>query len=167
MALDIRYKRLLGLGGAVLVLDQLTKLVLVSQLPLGRAVEVIPGFFNLVHVLNRGAAFGMLNRGDISWQRWFFLAVSLAAMGVIWFMARMSRPEEKWLHLGLGCIFGGALGNFVDRLHTGMVIDFLDFYVGDMHWPAFNVADSAITVGAVLLVFSYYRKGGGPPREHT
>lgn len=165
--MQARSKRILGLAGAILVLDQLTKILVTQQLPIGGGVEVIPGFFNLVHVLNRGAAFGMLNRGDISWQRWFFLGVSLAAMGVIWFMARMSRPEEKLMHVALGCILGGAVGNFIDRLRSGMVIDFLDFYIGDMHWPAFNVADSAISVGAVLLVVSFYRKGGHKPREQV
>lgn len=160
-----RYARLLGAAIPVALLDQAVKFVVVAKIPLGQGIDVLPGFFNLVHVLNRGAAFGMLNRGDISWQRWVFLGIALTAMVVIWLMARYSRPEEKLLHYGLGCIFGGALGNCIDRLHTGMVIDFLDFYLGDLHWPAFNVADSAITVGAVLMIFSFYRKGGAKSRE--
>ncbi len=153
-----RYKRLLGCAAIVVLLDQITKIAVTMHLGLGEGVTILPGFFNLVHVLNRGAAFGVLNRGDISWQRWFFLGISLLAMIVIWFMARISKPEEKWLHVGLGLIMGGALGNFIDRLHTGMVIDFLDFYIGAYHWPSFNMADSAITVGALLMIVSYYQK---------
>ena len=153
-----RYKRLLGCAAIVVLLDQITKIAVTMHLGLGEGVTILPGFFNLVHVLNRGAAFGVLNRGDISWQRWFFLGISLLAMIVIWFMARISKPEERWLHVGLGLIMGGALGNFIDRLHTGMVIDFLDFYIGAYHWPSFNMADSAITVGALLMIVSYYQK---------
>ncbi len=165
--MERRYRIMGSLAGLVVLLDQLTKLAVIMTLELGRVVEVIPGFFNLVHVLNRGAAFGILNRGDISWQRWFFVGVSLLAMTVIGYMAHKSRPEEKLLHGALGLILGGACGNFIDRLHTGMVIDFLDFYVGRFHWPAFNVADSAITVGALLLIVSFYSAEGRRPREKS
>lgn len=156
------YARLFGAAIIVAILDQLSKYVVVQNIKLGSGIEVIPGFFNLVHVLNRGAAFGVLNRGDISWQRWFFVGISLLALVVIFFMTRLSRPEERIQHIGLGLIFGGALGNLVDRLHLGMVIDFLDLYLGAYHWPAFNVADSAITIGAILLIASYYLKGRTP-----
>ncbi len=159
-----RYTPLLLLAAILVLLDQATKWLVVRNLALGEAIPVIPGFFDLVHVLNRGASFGMLNRGDITWQRWFFIAMTLVAIAVIVYMVRMSKPEERLLRLALGGILGGAVGNLIDRVRQGMVVDFLDFSIGTYHWPAFNVADSAISVGAVLLIVSFYLRGERKPR---
>jgi signal peptidase II len=160
-----RHTPLLILATVLVLLDQAAKWLVVRNMALGEAITVIPGFFDLVYVLNRGASFGMLNRGDITWQRWFFIAMTLVAIAVIAYMVRMSKPEERLLRLALGCILGGAVGNLIDRVRQGMVVDFLDFYVGSYHWPAFNVADSAISVGAVLLIVSFYMRGERKPRE--
>lgn len=139
------------IGGIVLFFDQLTKILVVSFLPLYSRVKIIPGFFDLVHVRNTGAAFSFL-AGDFStWRQLFFVTVSVVGILVIFYVYRRLRSEEKWAKVALSLIFGGALGNLIDRLRLGEVIDFLDFYVGKYHWPAFNVADSAISIGAVML----------------
>lgn len=140
----------LWLSGLVIVLDQLSKWLAENALTLYRPVPVLP-FFNLTLMYNTGAAFSFLaNAGG--WQRWFFLALSLiiSIILVIW-LSRLKAGEGR-LAAALALILGGAMGNLIDRALHGYVIDFLDFYYGQWHWPAFNLADSAITIGAVLLV---------------
>lgn len=141
----------------VAVLDQLTKCLAMQAIPLWTSRPVIEGFFNLVHVRNRGAAFGFLNNSDTDWQFWFFAVVTVLAVGVLLWMARSAPPplrtRAKLFFISLGMILGGAVGNFIDRCRFRHVIDFLDFYVGNWHWPAFNVADIGITLGVLLLVF--------------
>jgi len=141
----------------VLVLDQITKLWVAAILPVWTLDPVIPGFFNLVHVLNKGAAFGFLSDLDAVWRPYFFMAVTALAIVLILHLLRTVSREDKVLFTALGLILGGALGNLADRIRLGAVIDFLDFYVGQYHWPAFNVADIAISIGAVLLLVSAYR----------
>jgi signal peptidase II len=119
---------------------------------------VIPGFFNLAHVLNKGAAFGFLNNPDSTWQIWFFVAVTVVAVGFIYSLLVNADRGDRFLIWGLGLVLGGALGNFIDRVRYGFVVDFLDFYIGDYHWPAFNVADIAITCGAFAIIISMYVK---------
>lgn len=119
---------------------------------------MVPGFLRFVHVLNRGAAFGFLNRQDIQWQSSFFIGVTVIAVGIIVYLLRSSDRRNRFFLLGLGAILGGALGNLADRVRMGVVIDFLDVYVGSFHWPAFNIADSAITAGALSLLVSFYRQ---------
>jgi len=143
---------LLLIGGIVVFSDQLTKILVVKLLPLYSSVAIIPGFFNLVHVRNTGAAFSFLAGSYSSGRQIFFVAVSLIGIGVILYVYRGLKQEDKWAKIALALIFGGAVGNLIDRLRLGEVIDFLDVYVGKYHWPAFNVADSAITVGAVILL---------------
>lgn len=139
----------------VLVLDQLTKLWLVTTLPYGGDVPVIHGFFHLIHTRNRGVAFGLLAHSGEVLQTLLLISVMLLLGFVAW---------QLWLHRGqafsrtaLGLILGGGLGNVMDRLVRGEVIDFFDFYIQlggrAYHWPAFNVADAAITSGALLLLF--------------
>ena len=146
------------LAGAVLVLDQASKLLVQHLIRPLETVAVIPDFFRLVHVLNKGAAFGFLNRPDMQWQAYFFICVTLVAVGIIVYLLHSSERRDRFFLLGLGAILGGALGNLVDRVRMGMVIDFLDFSIGSFHWPAFNVADCAITVGALSLLASFYRR---------
>ena len=112
---------------------------------------------DLVNIRNRGAAFGFLNRSDIEWQFWLFLLATLAAVTAIILLVRSS-PEQPWLFRALGLVMGGALGNLVDRLRFRAVVDFLDIYVGDWHWPAFNVADMAICAGAGLACILLWRQ---------
>lgn len=152
-----RYRTVLVLALIVLVLDQITKLWVAATLPMWTTKTVIPGFFNLVHVLNKGAAFGFLNDMDAAWRPYFFMAATALAIVLILHLLRTVPREDKVLFTALGLILGGALGNLVDRIRLGEVIDFLDFYIGQYHWPAFNVADIAISIGSVLLLVSVYR----------
>jgi signal peptidase II len=135
----------------MLLLDQWTKYLIVQKLPLYQRVEVIDGFFSIVHVRNTGGAFGIFGgeRGGIG--SILFVVVSLIAMGAILFLFVKTRENEKTLALSFSLILSGALGNLIDRLHYGEVIDFLDFHLSAYHWPAFNVADSAICIGIGLM----------------
>lgn len=138
------------------VFDQATKLWIVDTFPLWSWKKVIPGFFNLVHVHNKGTAWGFLDRDDISWQTPMFIVITVIALGFIWYMLKKTDEDDKWMVSGLGMIAGGAVGNLIDRARLGEVIDFLDFYIGSYHWPAFNVADAALTVGAGAVLISLY-----------
>lgn len=142
---------------AVLALDLATKAWVLRTLPLYTQKEIIPGFFNLVHVRNTGVAFSFFAGTDSPWRVHILVALTLAALGVIFFLYRECRREEKAKRFALGLIAGGALGNLADRLRFGNVVDFLDFYIGPYHWPAFNVADVAVTVGAALLLVAVLR----------
>ena len=153
----LSYKIAAPLAAAIVILDQITKLWVQDHLVLFTTHPVIPGFFNLVHVLNRGAAFGFLNRSDIQWQTYFFFAATALAVTIIFHLLRMARDDDKLLIMGLACILGGALGNLIDRIKTGEVVDFLDFYWRSYHWPAFNVADIAIFLGSLGLLVAFYR----------
>ncbi len=153
-----RYAIISLIAGVTVTIDQITKALVFTTIPLHTEIPVISGLFSLVHVRNRGAAFGFLNRHDISWQFWLFLAATLIAAVVIVALARNARPKEYAFFASLGFIFGGAVGNLIDRIRYRAVIDFLDFYWGDWHWPAFNVADIAICCGAALaIVVSWQR----------
>ena len=145
----------------VMALDQWTKWLTLAYSPEHRPIPVIPGFFDLVNIRNRGAAFGFLNRSDIEWQFWLFLGATVVAVAAIIALIRSMRADDRRLVLGLGLVMGGALGNLVDRVRFRAVIDFLDFYIGAWHWPAFNVADVAICLGALLACLSLWRH----PRE--
>lgn len=142
----------LGVAAAVVILDQLTKLWIMTSFDLHEQQTVIPGFFNLVYVTNTGAAFGFL-AGEKTWLRQvFFITVSVAALVVIFLAYNHLKKQAGIFAYALGLIAGGAVGNLIDRLRFGSVVDFLDFYVGSYHWPAFNAADSAITVGVGLFL---------------
>ncbi len=132
----------------VLAIDQATKSLIDLTTPLGWSLEVTP-FFNLVHVLNPGAAFSFL-AGAGGWQRWFFLAIALGAS--IWLVWMLTKPVHRLEALAYSLILGGAIGNGFDRVARGQVVDYLDFHLRGMHWPAFNIADVAITGGAVALI---------------
>ena len=147
--------RWLWLASLTLVLDQITKLAVIARLAPYQDVIPLTGFFNLVHVHNAGAAFSLF-ADQPGWQRGFFIGLALAASAVILHLLR--RPGPPVFHAGLALILGGALGNVIDRLLYGHVIDFLDVYVGTWHWPAFNVADSGITLGAALLILDAFRR---------
>ena len=149
------------IASIIFLLDQFTKMQVVQNLYLGQRNELTV-FFNLVHVRNYGAAFSFLSEAG-GWQRWFLTFVSAVASMVIVYWIKKS-DEKKYLEtLSLIIILGGALGNFYDRLILGYVIDFLDFHWSGVHFPAFNIADTAITIGAILfiadnLIFNRYAK---------
>ena len=139
------------LAGAIVALDQLTKLVALDRLPLGASMPVIDGLLSLTLVLNPGLAFGLLGTIPTAW-RWVVAALSLVALAVLARVALRVLPAGGWLgRLAIGLIFGGAVGNLIDRARFGAVVDFVDVHWRGWHWPAFNVADSAITVGVTLL----------------
>lgn len=153
---DNRYLLIFGLMLLCVIVDQLTKALVTGFIPYHHSIVVIPGFFDLVHVLNRGAAFGFLNRSDMDWQFWLFLVATLVACGLILSMARTAR-YNRLLFSGFGLLLGGAVGNLIDRVRLRAVIDFMDMYVGNWHWPAFNVADMSICLGAVLTGLALWR----------
>ena len=138
-------------GGIVLILDQAAKWIALRRLPPGIPTTVIDGFFSLTLVMNPGLAFGMLGTVPPGW-RWVVALLSVLAVGVLATLATRLLPEGgRVAALAIGMIFGGAAGNLIDRARFGAVVDFLDFYWRGWHWPAFNVADSAISVGVALL----------------
>ena len=141
-------------------LDQLTKALIVRSIILQGSRSVIPGFFNLTHVRNRGAIFGFFSHSDSRILYIFLTLVSVAALGLVIYYFFKTPVSERLMKISLSLILAGALGNLIDRLFRGHVIDFLDFYVKDWHWPSFNVADSCITVGAFLLIFILIFKRG-------
>ncbi|HEY1609104.1 MAG TPA: signal peptidase II [Paraburkholderia sp.] len=145
----------LGIALIVILIDQLSKISIARIFSYGHGREITP-FFNLVLVYNRGAAFSFLAAAG-GWQRWAFTALGVVAAIVIGYLLKR-HASQKMFCTALALILGGALGNVLDRLMYGHVIDFLDFHVGGWHWPAFNVADSAITIGAILLVFDELRR---------
>lgn len=149
----------LWLSGLVLLLDQITKLAVMARLAPYQDVIPLTGFFNLVHVHNTGAAFSLF-ADQPGWQRFFFLGVAAVATVVILHLLHKTRGRPLFAS-ALALILGGAIGNVIDRALYGHVIDFLDFYVGTWHWPAFNVADSAITLGAALLILESFKKEPG------
>ncbi|MCB0352060.1 MAG: signal peptidase II [Bdellovibrionales bacterium] len=136
----------------VVIFDQVTKHLVVSKLRLYESVEVIPDFFNITHVLNPGAAFGMLGGLESTVRQLIIFGVTVLALGVILYFLLYDYQRDRIAQAALGAILGGAIGNLLDRIQIGHVVDFLDVYVGSSHWPAFNVADSAICVGVVILL---------------
>ena len=143
----------LALSAAVVILDQASKAWLMSALTLGQSVTVTR-FFDLVFVFNRGAAFSFLSSAS-GWQRWFFVALALViSAGVLTLMKH--HAHERLQPLALALVLGGALGNVIDRLSHGAVVDFLYFHIERHYWPAFNVADSAISIGVVLMLWQQF-----------
>lgn len=136
----------------VVVADQLSKLWIMGGFQLYESREIIPGLFNLVYVVNPGAAFSMFADVDSPWRHYFFLIIGCIAVVGLTIAYMKFKVENKYYYLPIGLIVGGALGNMIDRIRLGSVVDFLDFYLGNYHWPVFNVADSAICVGAVLFI---------------
>jgi signal peptidase II len=150
-----KYAFVFTVATVVLLLDQLTKWYIRHTFRLYESVAVIDSVFHITHVRNAGGAFGLLNQGAHVWRLPFFLVVSCIAVGVLLVFVRRVQPGQRWLLLALGAILGGALGNLVDRMISGEVTDFLDFHWHGYYWPAFNVADSCITTGMlILLVYS-------------
>ncbi len=147
-----KYLRLGLIAGAVIIADQITKFIILRDVGLHTTIPVIPGFFQITHVQNPGGAFGFLANQSALVRGILFLAVSTVAVGLVAWFYHKTPPTHRWLAAGFALIFGGAIGNLIDRVRLGRVVDFLDFFIGRWHWPAFNVADSAITVGITIFV---------------
>ena len=148
-----KYSRLTAIAGLIVLLDQLSKMIILNTVPLHHSIPVIPGFFDITLVLNPGGAFGFLSGHDSILRPIFFLGVTSMAICFIVVLYRKIPPSHSLLAAGFALIIGGAVGNLIDRLRFERVVDFLDFYVGKYHWPAFNVADSAISVGMAIFVY--------------
>ena len=140
------------IAALVLLLDRITKRVVAANIAPHVSVSVIPGFFSLTHVENAGAAFGLFAESPAQWKVGALVSFSVLALIVVSALLWKNSHSLSTTTVGLSLILGGAMGNLWDRMFSGHVVDFLDFYVGSYHWPAFNVADSAIVIGAILLV---------------
>ena len=149
MGMSLLCRGSLAIAAVLIVADQITKWIILERVMVPPRIIPVTDFFNLVLVWNRGVSFGLFSDGDPS-QRWILIGVALAVTTAltVW----LWRADRWPVALALGLVIGGALGNVIDRLRFGAVADFLDFHVAGFHWPAFNLADSAITVGVVLLV---------------
>ena len=140
----------LFIGFLAIILDQLVKIYVVSNMKLGESIPVVQDIFHLTYVLNPGAAFGILEN-----HRWFFIAICIAILLGVAIFYKSIRRECAMFRYGLGLLLGGAVGNLIDRIQNGLVVDFLDFRI----WPVFNIADIAICVAAVMLVVSLLNEG--------
>lgn len=145
--------RIVVLVAVIVAFDQLTKFIVDRSMPLHHSIPIIEGFFSLTYVRNTGAAFGIFAGSAELFRRPFLILVSVVAIGFIVVMLKRLRDSEKWLVTALAFVLGGAIGNLIDRVLYGEVIDFLDCFWGSYHWPAFNVADSFITVGVTITLF--------------
>lgn len=158
-----------ALTGVVILVDQVTKLYIMRTMRLHESIIVIPNLFNLTYIRNPGAAFGLLANSSNAFRMVFFGLTSIFALGLLGtILVRM--PGKDWVgRLSVASILGGAVGNLIDRLRYGEVVDFLDVYVEQYHWPAFNVADSAITIGVILLIshFAFEKKEEPPTASET
>ena len=147
------YKKLAVISGLVIIIDQITKILIFKNLPLYHSVTIIPGFFNITHIHNPGGAFGFMAHQDSSLRNFLFILLASVAVCIIFYFYKNTNRTHPFLASGFALILGGAIGNLIDRIRFGKVVDFLDFYVRNYHWPAFNVADSAITVGVTIFIF--------------
>lgn len=145
------------ISAGIVILDQLTKLAIVRSFKLYESVGVISGFFSITYLRNKGAAFSFLANSDSRFVLPFFIITTIAAIAVILYLISEEGDYHPLYIPSLSMVLGGALGNFFDRIFRGEVVDFLDFYIEGHHWPAFNTADSSITIGAVLLAFSIFK----------
>ncbi|UCG80212.1 MAG: signal peptidase II [Desulfobacterales bacterium] len=148
-----KYITFVLIAAGIILIDQVTKVLITQRFLLHENLEIIPGFFDLTYIRNTGGAFGLL-AGKPSWLRTgLFLAVACIALAIILYLYQRIPPGKPWLEAGLAMTFGGAVGNIIDRVRCGEVVDFLDFHIGTLHWPAFNVADSSISVGVGIFCF--------------
>ena len=164
--MSFRHLALASVTGGIILLDQLTKQQIMQTMRLHESIPVIPNLFSLTYIRNPGAAFGLLAGSSNAFRMVFFGLTSIFALGLLGtILLRM--PEEDWVgRISVTGILGGAIGNLIDRLRFGEVIDFLDVYIETYHWPAFNVADSAITIGVIFLIIHFaFEKQADPPPE--
>jgi len=148
-----KYVFLICLAAVVVILDQAVKLLVVDNIPAYDSWVVIPGFFNLTHIYNTGGAFGFLAGKSSLFRHLFFLTASVIAMAMVVYLYLQTPRSYLFLRFGLAMILGGAVGNIIDRIRLGKVVDFIDLHVKGLHWPAFNIADSAIVVGILIFVY--------------
>ena len=158
-----KLKFLLVLASIIVVLDQITKMMVISKFYLHESIDIITGVFNFTYIRNTGAAFGFLAHAPSFIRIPFFVIIPIVALIMIYQLFKKLPADSRWLSSSLGLIVGGAIGNVIDRVRFGYVIDFLDFHwKGMYHYPAFNIADSAICVGVAILMFEMIFKKNSP-----
>ena len=167
VGLSAKWKLVIAWLISIIVLDQLSKMIVDRTMALHGSIPIIDGFFNLTYVRNTGAAFGMFSRSHQAFRLPFLILVSVVAIGFILTMLRRLRNQETGMITALAFILGGALGNLIDRLLHGEVIDFLDVYWSSYHWPAFNLADSFITIGVTITLYFLLNAKGEDPFAAT
>jgi signal peptidase II len=148
----------ISLVGSVAALDQLTKYLLARAIPLNTGIPIIPGLLNLVHLHNTGGAFSVFAAPGSVWRRFIFIGLAIVVIAVIAYAYGKIGKKDYWTRVAYIFIAGGACGNLIDRIRLGEVVDFIDVYAGRWHWPAFNVADAALSTGAVMLLISLIRR---------
>ena len=161
--MSAKWKLVSGWLVAIVALDQLTKIIVDRSMPLHQSIAIIDGLFNLTYVRNAGAAFGLFAGSAEIFRRPFLILVSILASVFIIVMMKRLAEKETGLVTGLSFILGGAMGNLIDRVIYGDVIDFLDVYWRNYHWPAFNIADSFITIGVGIMLYRLYKHEGEDP----
>jgi signal peptidase II len=155
-----KYLWVVSIISGILALDQITKYLIETRVRLHEIITIVPGFFNITHVRNKGAAFGILANAPTVWRSLFFITVTIVAIVVIIMLIR--KAHERLLLVSFALIAGGAVGNLIDRIRYGEVVDFIQWYVKSYYWPSFNVADSAISVGVFLLAIDMLLKKPEP-----
>ncbi len=148
-----KYARLILIVAIVVAADQISKMIVIDLVPLYGRIPILPGFFDITHIYNPGGAFGFLADYSDQLRQVLFVAAALLAIGLVFYFYAHTPSTHPFLSLALCLVLGGAVGNLIDRFRLGKVVDFLDVYVNDLHWPAFNVADSAISVGIAIFVY--------------
>ena len=148
-----KYTKLAIVAGLVVLADQVSKAFILKHLPYHQSIIIIRGFFDITHIRNPGGAFGLMANMSPIFRTVIFLFISSLAAGLIFYFYKKTPSSHSLLATAFALIFGGAIGNLIDRLRFGNVVDFLDIYLGNFHWPAFNIADSAITVGIFIFIF--------------
>jgi signal peptidase II len=151
-----RYLILISVALSIILLDQWTKFLIHQSMRLHESITVVEGFFAITYIRNPGAAFGFLANLSDHFRFYFFVIISVVALIFLWAFFLKTPQEDFWTQVGISLVVGGAIGNLIDRLRLGEVIDFLDFFIGSAHWPAFNVADSAISMGLTLLILQLF-----------
>jgi len=154
-----KYLLLFVVSNILIILDQLTKYLVSSHIPKNMSLRVIDGFFNLTHIRNSGIAFGLFSESEMEIKITLFVVFSVIAILAILLFFWETPMEKRMVLIALILIFSGAIGNLIDRILYGEVIDFLDFHVGRYHWPAFNIADSCITIGVTLMFIDIIKTG--------
>ena len=156
MVLRNKYLQLLLISGALILIDQWTKFLVTIHIPLYFSVRVIDNFFNITHIRNPGVAFGLFANQESEYKVLFFIIISAIAIVAILIIFHQTPNNRRMVRTGLTLILSGAVGNLMDRIIHKEVIDFIDFYYQKFHWPAFNVADSCITIGVALMILDLF-----------
>ena len=159
---DKKWPRPAAISGAILLCDQVTKFYILQTMRLEESIPIVPNLFSLTSIRNPGAAFGLFAQQSPLFRAVLFATVSVVVLIFLTLLFLQTPKEDVWNLTAIALLFGGAAGNTIDRLRFGEVVDFLDIYWQDYHWPAFNVADSAITIGITLMMIQTFRAGRSP-----